>query len=413
MKKLIIVSLLTLVLVLGLSAGAMAYTVASGDCGEHVTWTLDDEGLLTISGSGDMADYTGEDMPWYDFCDSITSVVIENGVTSIGDYAFADCYFLTGVTIPGSLTDIGDYAFADCYSLENVTFPEGLTSIGEAAFDSCESLTEITIPGSVESIAFCAFSCCSGLTSVTIENGVTYIDMYAFSLCESLTEITIPASVTNIGFAAFAVCTELADVYYYGIREQWDDIAIDDDNEPLTEARLHLTVIVFADYKYAGTDGETPRKLMLIGMNAIKEDKALYYGSEAMFITMDENYLALLNADDTDGKGEPEYTTAYVYIVPGDTTIYEAAAALTVANGDNTEIKRDGNVNYGTDGHGDLIDAADSGIVDDLLYMHHTYDDMRFILEADVDTSDGNMQFGTIDDVIMIINYSNGITPNP
>ncbi len=184
----------------------------TGTCGTNVTWTLDGD-TLTISGTGAMADYTTtSNAPWYSQKDSITTVVISDGVTSIGDYAFAQCSSLTSITIPSSVTSIGRNAFDGCSSLSSITIPSGVTSIGRNAFDGCSSLSSITIPTSVTSIGSSAFAGCSSLSSITIPNGVTSIGDFAFYECTGLTSITIPNGVTSIGDFAFYECTGLTSI---------------------------------------------------------------------------------------------------------------------------------------------------------------------------------------------------------
>ena len=115
--------------------------VASGTCGDNLTWTLDSEGTLTISGTGAMTDYINDSKaPWYSSCSSIKSAIIESGVTTIGESAFFDCSRLTSVTIPDSVTTIGERAFFRCYSLTSVTIPDSVTSIGSGRFDYCSSV---------------------------------------------------------------------------------------------------------------------------------------------------------------------------------------------------------------------------------------------------------------------------------
>ena len=150
------------------------------------------------------------------FCRSLTSVTIPNSVTSIGNYAFENCSGLTSITIPNSVTSIGDYAFENCTSLTSVTIPNSVTSIGNYAFSDCTSLTSVTIPNSVTSIGISAFDNCSGLTSITIPNSVTSIGNCAFELCKSLTSITIPNSVTSIGNWAFYGCSGLTSITFNG-----------------------------------------------------------------------------------------------------------------------------------------------------------------------------------------------------
>ena len=217
MKKRILSMLLALVMLatllpVGLIDTAEAAATHSGTCGDNVTWTLDASGTLTISGKGAMADYYIFSVPWYDTRSQVKTVIIKNGVTSIGNCAFDGCSSLTSATIPNSVTGIGNWAFYGCSSLTSATIPDSVTSIGEDAFNGCKSLTSVTIPNSVTSIANGAFSNCSSLTSVTIPDGVTSIGESAFYGCSSLTNVTIPKSVTSIGDWAFSNCTSLTTV---------------------------------------------------------------------------------------------------------------------------------------------------------------------------------------------------------
>ena len=190
--------------------------VDSGNCGkngDNVTWSLDSNGILTISGTGAMADYASyPHAPWYSYRSSITSAVIESGVTSIGNYAFYFCDALESVTIGNSVTSIGDDAFYYCTALQSVTIPNSVTSIGNYAFRLCTALESVSIPNSVTSIGKYAFSDCAALESVTIPNGVTSIGNYAFYNCAALTELTIGEGVTSIGDRAFRSCTALESV---------------------------------------------------------------------------------------------------------------------------------------------------------------------------------------------------------
>ena len=169
----------------------------SGSCGDNVTWTLDDEGTLTISGTGAMRDYQDE---YYLFAGDrspfinntgIKKVVIESGVTSIGSALFYKCSNLSEVSIPNSVTSIGEKAFFKCTNLTNISLPNSVTSIGKDTFYYCTSLTKITLPNSVTSIGDYAFEHCDHLTSITIPNSVTSIGKNAFSFCDELTSITI------------------------------------------------------------------------------------------------------------------------------------------------------------------------------------------------------------------------------
>ena len=141
--------------------------VASGTCGDNLTWKLDDEGTLTISGKGAMTEWVNSDSaPWKTYSNTINKVVIQPGVTSIGGHAFSKCKNLTSITIPEGVTSIEDSVFFGC-GLRSITIPEGVTSIGAGAFRGCSSLKNITIPESVTSIEENAFYACDGLIDVT------------------------------------------------------------------------------------------------------------------------------------------------------------------------------------------------------------------------------------------------------
>ena len=261
MKK-IISLLLSLAMLLTITSGLnlTAYAdVKTGKCGDNVTYSLDTStGVLTISGTGNMRN---NDSPFYNNS-CVKSVIIENGVTSIGDKAFEDCTSLTSVTIPNSVTSIGWGAFYDCTSLTSVTIGNSVTSIGSSAFYNtayyndksnwdkgvlylsnclidtnddfnsttdytikdgtriiassaffdCTSLKSVTIPDSVTTIGDYAFYKCTNLTNATVGNGVTSIGAFAFCDCTSLANITIPSSVTSIGDLTFSGCASLLSI---------------------------------------------------------------------------------------------------------------------------------------------------------------------------------------------------------
>lgn len=185
----------------------------SGTCGEELTWILEESRVLTISGTGDMDQFDGWEhpAPWAVYHAYVETVVIEDGVTGIGSYAFNKCVEMTEITLPEGLTSIGANAFYDCANLTEITIPEGVTVIDSNAFYNCAGLGEIAIPGSVEEIRYNAFSGCSGLTRVTLEAGTLSIGGGAFARCTGLTEITIPDTVTSMGLP-FEGCSNLTQV---------------------------------------------------------------------------------------------------------------------------------------------------------------------------------------------------------
>ena len=188
------------------------YCGGEGD-GTNLMWELSTDYTLTISGTGEMANYTSYQSrttaPWGPYYLRLKTVVLQPGVTSIGDSAFYDCT-----------------------SLESVTIPDGVLSIGDSAFRGCFALTSITIP-----------------------DGVTSIPPSAFATCLALTSVMIPDSVTSIDAGAFSYCTALQDVYYGGSEAQWGEIQIDESGEYGNESLLNATI----HYHYPGdhTPGET------------------------------------------------------------------------------------------------------------------------------------------------------------
>ena len=186
--------------------------VDSGICGDSLTWTLDSDGVLTISGTGEMNNYYSESPPWADTSVPVKTAVIESGVTSIGAGAFRGCAALTNVTISESVVRIRRSSFTDCTSLMSVTIPEGVSTIERETFFNCSGLMSIAIPASVTSIEYAAFYKCTSLTNITIPASVTNIGDSAFQGCTGLTSITIPGSVTSIGRQAFLSCTGLTRV---------------------------------------------------------------------------------------------------------------------------------------------------------------------------------------------------------
>ena len=247
----------------------------TGSCGDNVTYSLDTEtGVLTISGTGKMKDYSGEDSPFYQNS-NIKSVIIENGVTSIGNLAFSSCNSLIEVSLPSSIISLGVSAFSGCENLMSISIPANVADIQSIAFAGCKKLTSIevdsnnenyssingvlfdknitelvcypagkndasyTVPNTVKSFAYGSFYDCENLTSVIIPSGVTSIGGASFWNCKNLKSIVIPKSVTKIDLFSFNGCESLKDIYYTGTQDEWNNITIGDGNINLTSATIH------------------------------------------------------------------------------------------------------------------------------------------------------------------------------
>ena len=198
MKKLskILSAILTAAMLLALLPAGMIVRAESGTCGDNLTWTLEN-GVLTISGTGQMWDYDiwGENpVPWDN---ALKSVVISEGVTSVGCYAFYGCNELTSISIPGSMKNINVYAFSGCAGLTDLTIPDGVKTLEYEAFSGCVGISRVEIPDSVEWLGEYLFSGCMGLTSVSIGSGVKSAGGGMFSNCPSLESITVSENNTR------------------------------------------------------------------------------------------------------------------------------------------------------------------------------------------------------------------------
>ena len=272
---------------------------------------------------------------FYD-CDSLTSVTIPDSVTTIGSYAFAYCTGLTSVNI----TDIAAWCnikFASSYAnplyyaknlylngelVTELIIPEGVTTIGDYAFYYCTSLTSVTIPDSVTTIGSRAFYYCTSLTSVTIPDSVTTIGSRAFAICESLTSVTIPNSVTTISSYAFYNCSSLTDVDYNGTEEEWNSITIGNGNNSLLNATIHFLsepekelYIRSGDYIYFG---EYPQTIKAddVTITETQDSRGYYLGSDGCYYAKvvadpdESSYTFSTGANITDG------TTYYFKVEP-------------------------------------------------------------------------------------------------
>ncbi|MBR5513554.1 MAG: leucine-rich repeat protein [Ruminococcus sp.] len=221
--------------------------VDSGECGaqgDNATWTLDNNGTLTISGEGKIKCGWKEYINQVSLSSPIKKVIIDGNITEIGDLTFTFCDNLSEITIPETVTYIGESAFSFCSNLTSITIPDSVTSIGEDAF-SYSGLNLITIPESITNIAASTFANCKKLTSVTLPDSITSIGLGAFSGCDKLKEIKLPSSLTTIGDGAFELCLGLEKIdipknvsnigeHAFLICENLTAINVDENNEYYT-----------------------------------------------------------------------------------------------------------------------------------------------------------------------------------
>lgn len=239
MKKIrngLAVLLFLLAVLPGVKAEA-AEIIKSGTCGETATWTLDENGLLIVSGEGKVEGHWEDTYTqWSYFPEETTHAIVEEGITAIAGYAFENltnlvevqlpesvtsigfaafngCENLTGINIPSAVTSIGSYAFQNCEKLNGIELPAGVTHIGYYAFYNCKSWEgEIVIPAGVTIIYQYAFYNCDGLTKIELHSDVTVIHAYAFADCDGLTSMCIPNDNTSFGMRVFSGCDNLKEV---------------------------------------------------------------------------------------------------------------------------------------------------------------------------------------------------------
>ena len=232
------------IIALGFASAGVA--ARDNHCGENLVWSLDHEGLLTISGTGEMDSFIEDKPPWGKL--NIRKVIIEPGVTSIGALAFEACLRLKSVEIPDTVTAIGDYAFERCNALKSISLPDNIRELGANPFSACRSLKEISlppdhpvfifrdglliskpdrrlicraggyetaecvVPEGIEAVGDYAFSGCVSLEAVIIPEGVTSLGRRAFFDCGHLMSADLPASLETIGSGAFSGCEWLKHV---------------------------------------------------------------------------------------------------------------------------------------------------------------------------------------------------------
>lgn len=232
--------LLTLTLLFALVPGTALAAETSGQCGNSARWAYDD-GVLTISGSGKMADYRlDSDVPWYDYRHNVRQIRLDSGIVRIGNNAFNDFWELSEIVIPDHILEIGDSAFKDADHAQSIKIGDGVTEIESWAFANCSDVTEVTFGKQVKYIGEGAFENCYDLEQVTLPAQLREISEELFCACPNMKQITIPGGVTSVGPAAFMHCAALEDVYYYGTEAQWQSIRIDVYNDELKNANIHF-----------------------------------------------------------------------------------------------------------------------------------------------------------------------------
>ena len=210
MKRRLLIVLCLLCMLMNLLVFSVS-AEASGDCGDNATWSLSDDGVLTISGTGAVRDYIYEGAslwplikaPWRSHSSRVKKIVINSGITRIGDNAFCCLPNVTTVSIPSTVTVIGEAAFCDNKSLNNVIVPNSVTTIEKSAFKNCTSLTDITLSSNLTSLGGSAFKGCESLSRIALPQKLSAISHWTFAYCESLKSITIPEGVTEIQNFAF------------------------------------------------------------------------------------------------------------------------------------------------------------------------------------------------------------------
>jgi len=296
----------------------MPTIIASGTWGD-LTWSLDEDGLLRISGNGEMSPFNDDDMTsaWHNYSSDIYSIVLDSGVTSIGNYAFNNCSNIESIAFSKDVANVGRWALDGCSGLikfevdeanqaycdiDGVLFsksidtierypaartgayviPEGVSVIGDSAFYECKNLTDISIPESVTKIEAAAFYCCSGLDSVILPHGLTSLGSTAFYGCSNLSYIRVYEATTNFGDRAFASCANLKTAGpiggNYNVEFGW--ISLIPENvfsncDSLTSIVIPDSVESFGRLAFSGCSGLTyiplPSSLQRIGESALSE----------------------------------------------------------------------------------------------------------------------------------------------
>ena len=224
-------------------AQSISLTVSeyAGECGSRATWRLTDDGVLTISGKDGIYNYG-----WYEEDDvyhpapwaeegmpAVKKLVVNSGITYIGDSAFEGLDQLVSVSLPDTMEYIGWGAFSDCASLTSIVVPEGIKVLCANTFARCTSLRSVKLPSTMSWIDGCIFSGCTSLQDIVLPEGLTDITWQMFKDCTSLRSITIPGSIMSVSNDAFSGCTALTSVIFGGSRADWENMTFNTGNDAL------------------------------------------------------------------------------------------------------------------------------------------------------------------------------------
>ena len=297
------------------SEGVADEYIVIGVCGDEVAFGIDRERNLVIAGNGPMWDYesitSGNEAnypTWYYWMDAFDHVIIEEGVTNVGDYAFYTMSHITDISLPETLVEIGDFAFGSLGQLETILLPTALETIGNNAFTTCKKLVEITIPNGVKSIGNGAFANCSALNNVTFNENLVSIGNQAFQHT-ALTEVILPSGVTTLGASAFANCNQLATVSFGNALQTIGDQAFR--YTALTEAILPSGVTTLGASAFANCN-----QLATVSLgNALQT-----IGSSAFYYCNQLDEIVLPNTLTEIGSNAFQYCSIVEIIIPDSVT---------------------------------------------------------------------------------------------
>lgn len=277
------------------AANAEANAIASGKCGQNLTWTLDSGYNLVISGNGDMNDFDQGKTPWSTYQDVIQSVTIADGATNIGKNAFRECKSLESVHLADSVTSIGEDAFYNCQQLTTLNFPKNLVHIGVSAF-FLTGITSVMLPEGFTTLdgssPWGPFSGCDRLASVYLPSTLTSVPDGAFYDCDNLQKVMLPSSVTSVGDYAFANCDKLTDVYYTGNESDWSKISFGSTNGSFLKATRHYNYIPVSSISLSSNNLQlSPGATQKIDVHATPENAPdiTWSSSDESVATVDRN----------------------------------------------------------------------------------------------------------------------------